>query len=66
MRPDDEYRLKLGFAHYWFQYVEWAVIYALHDATQEDVSVLATKTPLARQFDDTERLAHCRVGQVFG
>ena len=45
MKPDDEYLLKLGFAHYWFQYVEWGVIYALHHATEEDVSVLATKTP---------------------
>ena len=23
MKPDDDYLLKLGFAHYWFQYVEW-------------------------------------------
>ena len=45
MKPDDDYLLKLGFAHYWFQYVEWGVIYALHHATEEDVSVLATKTP---------------------
>lgn len=45
MKPDDEYLLKLGFAHYWFQYVEWGVIYALHHTTGEDVSVLATKTP---------------------
>ena len=45
MKPDDAYLLKLGLAHYWFQYVEWAVIYALHDATSEDVSVLATQTP---------------------
>ena len=28
MKPDDDYLLKLGFAHYRFQYVEWAVIYA--------------------------------------
>ena len=45
MKPDDGYLLKLGFAHYWFQYVEWAVIYALHHATQQDASDLATKTP---------------------
>ncbi|MXY96507.1 MAG: hypothetical protein F4Z29_01880 [Gemmatimonadetes bacterium] len=45
MKPDDDYLLKLGFAHYWFQYVEWGVIYALHHATGDDVSVLATKTP---------------------
>ena len=45
MKPDDDYLLKLGFAHYWFQYVEWGVIYALHRATGEEVSVLATKTP---------------------
>ena len=45
MKPGDEYLLKLGLAHYWFQYVEWAVIYALNDATNEDVSLLATQTP---------------------
>ena len=45
MKPDDAYLLTLGFAHYWFQYVEWGVIYALHHATGDDVGVLATKTP---------------------
>lgn len=45
MRPEDNYLLRLGFAHYRFQYVEWAVIYALHGATQEDVGDLATRTP---------------------
>ena len=55
MKPDDEYLLMLGFAHYWFQYVEWGVIYALHHATGEDVSVLATKTPrhLSNKLSDT-------------
>ena len=45
MKPDDEYLLKLGLAHYWFQYVEWGVVYALHRATHEDVGVLAMKNP---------------------
>ena len=54
MKPDDAYLLKLGLAHYWFQYVEWAVIYALHDATGEDVSVLTTQTPrhLSNKLND--------------
>jgi len=38
MKPDDEYLLKLGFAHYWFQYVEWGVIYAVHYATGKDLT----------------------------
>ena len=45
MRPDDEYLLKLGLAHYWFQYVEWGVVHALHRATDEDVGVLAIQNP---------------------
>ena len=45
MKPDDEYLRRIGFAHYWFQYVEWAVIYALHGTTQADVGWLATMTP---------------------
>ena len=55
MKPDDDYLLRLGVAHYWFQYVEWGVIYALHHATVEDVSDLATKTPrqLSNLLNDT-------------
>lgn len=45
MRPDDEYLLKLGLAHYCFQYVEWGVIYAVHYATRKDLSVLSGATP---------------------
>ena len=45
MRPDDDYLLRLGLAHYLFQYVEWAVIYALNRATQTEVATLATMTP---------------------
>ena len=45
MEPDDGYLLKVGLAHYWFQYVEWNVIYAIHYATGEDVSNLAGKHP---------------------
>lgn len=45
MKPDDEYLLKLGFAHYWFQYVEWGVIYAVHYSTGKDLSVLSGMTP---------------------
>ena len=45
MRPDDDYLLKLGLAHYWFQYVEWGVIYAIHRATGKDLSVLSGATP---------------------
>lgn len=58
MKPDDEYLLKLGLAHYWFQYVEWAVIYALHQTTGEDVSVLATQTPrhLSNKLNDAWQL----------
>ena len=48
MRPDDDYLLRLGFAHYVFQYVEWAVVYELNRATQTDVGELATKTPRQR------------------
>lgn len=45
MKPDDDYLLKLGFAHYWFQYVEWGVIYAVHYATGKDLSVLSGANP---------------------
>ena len=45
MKPDDDYLLKLGFAHYWFQYVEWGVIYAVHYATGQDVSDVGGKNP---------------------
>ena len=45
MKPDDEYLLMLGFAHYWFQYVEWGVIYAVHDASDKDLSVLSGANP---------------------
>ena len=45
MKPDDDYLLKLGFAHYWFQYVEWGVIYAVHHATGKDLSVLSGANP---------------------
>ena len=45
MRPDDDYLLRLGLAHYWFQYVEWGVVYALHYATGKGVSDLGGKNP---------------------
>ena len=45
MKPDDEYLLKLGLSHYWFQYVEWRVIYAVHYATGKDLSVLSGANP---------------------
>ena len=45
MKPDDEYLLKIGLAHYWFQYVEWGVIYRIHYTTGKDVSDLASKNP---------------------
>ena len=54
MKPDDDYLLKLGFAHYWFQYVEWRVIYAVHDATGEDLSVLSGANPGELSRDLTE------------
>ena len=45
MRPDDDYLLKLSFAHYRFQLAEWAVINAIRDATGDDVSDLGGKNP---------------------
>ncbi|MDE0235798.1 MAG: hypothetical protein OXN95_01065 [bacterium] len=45
MKPEDEYLLKLGLAHYWFQYVEWGAIYAVHYATGKDLSILSGATP---------------------
>lgn len=54
MKPDDEYLLKLGFAHYWFQYVEWGVIYAVHYATGKDLSVLSGANPGEVSRDLTE------------
>ena len=54
MKPDDEYLLKVGFAHYWFQYVEWGVIYAVHDATGKDLSVLSGANPGEVSRDLTE------------
>ena len=54
MKPDDDYLLKLGFAHYWFQYVEWGVICAVHDATGKDLSVLSGANPGEVSRDLTE------------
>ena len=54
MKPDDEYLLKLGFAHYWFQYVEWGVIYAVHHVTGKDLSVLSGANPGEVSRDLTE------------
>ena len=45
MKPDGAYLLKLGLAHYWFQYVEWGVIYAVHYANGKDLSVLSGANP---------------------
>ena len=45
MKPDDEYLLKLGLAHYQFQLAEWAAVNAIHDATGDDVSDLGGKNP---------------------
>ena len=54
MKPDDEYLLKLGFAHYRFQLAEWAAVHAIHDATGDDVSDLGGKNPgkLASRLTD--------------
>ena len=54
MKPGDNYLLKLGFAHYWFQYVEWGVIYAVHYATGKDLSVLSGVDPGKVSRDLTE------------
>ena len=54
MKPDDEYLLKVGFAHHWFQYVEWGVIYAVHYATGKDLSVLSGANPGEVSRDLTE------------
>ena len=54
MKPDDEYLLKLGFAHYRFQTVEWGVIYAVHYATGKDLSVLSGANPGEVSRDLTE------------
>ena len=54
MKPDGDYLLKLGFAHYWFQYVEWGVIYAIHHATGKDLSVLSGANPGEVSRDLTE------------
>lgn len=45
MRPDNDYLQKLGLANYWFQYVEWEAIYAIHDTTGEDLSVMSGDNP---------------------
>ena len=54
MKPDDDYLLKLGLAHYWFQYVEWGVIYAVHYATGKDLSELSGANPGEVSRDLTE------------
>ena len=54
MKPCDEYLLKLGLAHYWFQYVEWGVIYAVHYTTGKDLSVLSGANPGEVSRDLTE------------
>ena len=45
MRPDDDYLLKFGLANYWFQYVEWTAINAIHTTTGEDLSKLSGTNP---------------------
>ena len=54
MKPDDDYLLKLGFAHYWFQYVERGAIYAVHYATGKELSALSGANPGEVARDLTE------------
>ena len=57
MRPDDQYLLKLGLAHYWFQSVERRVVDTLHRAPDEDLGVLAIQNPgeLAKRLKNAWR-----------
>ena len=45
MRPDDDYLIALGWANYAFLYLEWLVVYTLHDLTGRTVTSLSKKTP---------------------
>ena len=58
MRPDDDYLIALGWANYAFLYLEWSVIYTLHDATGRTVTSLSNKTPRSLNKLLAERWAH--------
>lgn len=58
MRPDDDYLIALGWANYAFLYLEWGVIYVLHDVTGRTVTSLSKQTPRRLSQLLTERWAH--------
>ncbi len=45
MRPEDDYLLAVGWAHYAFLYLEWEVIYVLHRITETEVASLTADSP---------------------
>ena len=58
MRPDDDYLIALGWANYAFLYLEWSIIYALHDTTGRSVTSLSKKPPGRLSKLLAERWAH--------
>ena len=45
MRPEEDYLLAVGWAHYVFLYLEWEVIYVLHHITGTEVASLTADSP---------------------